>query len=75
VSDLFDRATALVVTDMLSPYEHEDAERLVGSARRALPALEDLISSCRADATPVVFVNDNYGDWNTSAEKLYEKAL
>jgi nicotinamidase-related amidase len=70
-----DRSTALIVTDMLSTYRHEDADRLAASAREAVPALVELIASSRAKAVPVIFVNDNYGDWNTSAEKLYENAL
>ena len=61
--------TALLVIDMLNTYEHEDADRLAesvadGAARRS-PAL---IERAREGATsPIVWVNDNYGDWNSSA--------
>jgi nicotinamidase-related amidase len=73
--ELSGKPTALVVTDMLSTYRHEDAERLAPSARHALPALVEQIATSRSQEIPVIFVNDNYGDWNTSAEKLFEKAL
>jgi nicotinamidase-related amidase len=68
-------ATALLVVDMLNPYEHEDADRLAGSVRTALPQVTALIERARSQDVPVVYVNDNYGDWNSSAEELAETAM
>jgi nicotinamidase-related amidase len=67
--------TALLVVDMLNPYEHEDAERLAESVGSALPQITGLVERARAEEALVVYVNDNHGDWNTSAEKLVKKAL
>jgi nicotinamidase-related amidase len=60
---------------MLNPYRHPDAERLAPRVRKALPGLEELLARAAAARVPVIYVNDNYGDWNSSAEELADKAL
>jgi nicotinamidase-related amidase len=66
--------TALVVLDMLNTYEHPDAEALAVQAASALPGLVCLLDRAEREQVPVIYVNDNYGDWNSSAEELAEKA-
>jgi nicotinamidase-related amidase len=51
--------TALAVVDMLNPYDHEDAEILAESVHDV----------------DVIYVNDNYNDWNSSQEELARRAL
>jgi nicotinamidase-related amidase len=67
--------TALLVIDMLNPYEHEDADQLADSVRVAIPQIRDLVERAREEAVPIIWVNDNYGDWNSSSEKLARTAL
>jgi nicotinamidase-related amidase len=67
--------TALLVIDMLNPYEHDDADRLAESVRAAVPQVAALIERARDREMPIVWVNDNYGDWNASAQKLVGAAL
>ena len=67
--------TAVLVVDMLNAYDHEDADRLAESVRTAVPRITALIERARADDVPVIWVNDNYGDWNTSAAELSQNAL
>jgi nicotinamidase-related amidase len=67
--------TALLVIDMLNPYAHEDADRLAESVRAAVPRISDLIDRARKEDVPVVWVNDNYGDWNSSSAELARAAL
>jgi nicotinamidase-related amidase len=66
---------ALIVIDMLNPYEHEDAEPLKTSVREMLPALEEAIERARERDVMVVYVNDNYEDWAAGRPELVEKAL
>jgi nicotinamidase-related amidase len=66
--------SALLVVDMLNPYEHDEAEELAAHARAALPGVEALLGRARDAEVPVVFVNDNFGDWNSSAEELASRA-
>jgi len=67
--------TALIVVDMLNPYEHEDAEKLTESVEGVLPALGDLRERAREAGLPVIYVNDNHGDWESSREPLVKAAL
>jgi nicotinamidase-related amidase len=67
--------TALLVIDMLNAYEHEDADKLAESVAGAVPTVTRLIERAREEDVLVIYVNDNYGDWNSSAEELAERAL
>jgi nicotinamidase-related amidase len=67
--------TALIVVDVLNPYEHEDADALVDSMRSAVEPISRLVRQAREEDVPVVYVNDNYGHWNSSSAQLLEVAL
>jgi nicotinamidase-related amidase len=68
--------TALIVTDMLNRYEHEDGEQLAASVRGILPSMRDLIAAARDDdEVLVVYVNDNHGDWRAAKPELVDWAL
>jgi nicotinamidase-related amidase len=66
--------TGLIVVDMLNPYEHEDAEPLTRGVERIVEPLSRLIARARDDAVELIYVNDNYGDWNSSQEELARRA-
>ena len=68
------RNPALVVIDMLSPYDFEDADALGQNAEPVVLKIRELLDRARDAGTEVIYVNDNYGDWNTSAEELAERA-
>ncbi len=67
--------TAVLVVDMLNPYDHEDAERLTRSVEDVLDPLRDLIGRACEQGVELVYVNDNYGSWNSSHEDLVNHAL
>jgi nicotinamidase-related amidase len=67
-------STALIVIDMLNSYEHPEADELAASVKEALPGIEALLRAAGEADAPVVYVNDNYGDWNSSSEELAKKA-
>ena len=67
--------SALIVIDMLNEYDHEDADVLVESVRTALPAMRRLVERAAAQATPTVYVNDNYGDWAAGRPEIVERAI
>jgi nicotinamidase-related amidase len=66
---------ALVVIDMISTYDHEDAERLRESAKEVVPVIADLLRSARDSGAPVIYVNDNFGEWRSDHRALLEEAL
>ena len=67
--------SALIVVDMLNEYDHEDAEVLVESVRTALPGMRRLLQRAGQEDIPVVYVNDNYGDWGAGRPEIVERAL
>ncbi|SOD62929.1 Nicotinamidase-related amidase [Streptomyces zhaozhouensis] len=69
------RVTALVVIDMINTYDHPDAEPLMASVRRALPAMVGLIDRARRAGVPVLYVNDNFGRWRSHHGELIDRAL
>jgi nicotinamidase-related amidase len=68
-------STAVIVIDMLNPYDHEDAEPLMTSVQEMLPQLRRLIDSARRRDLEIVYVNDNYGDWCAGRPELVARAL
>jgi nicotinamidase-related amidase len=68
-------ATALLVVDMLNPYDHPEADRLAERVGAALPGVRTLLRRAKEAETAIVYVNDNYGDWNSSSEELAGQAM
>ncbi|NUP53894.1 MAG: cysteine hydrolase [Catenulispora sp.] len=66
--------TAVIVVDMINGYEHEDAERLVPSARRTVPMMRKLIDRARAADVEVIYVNDNLGRWRSQMSDMVREA-
>ena len=67
--------TALIVTDMLNHYEHEDADKLVESVEQVLPNMVALRDRADEDGVPVIYVNDNHDEWESNRQRLVEGAL
>jgi nicotinamidase-related amidase len=67
--------TALIVTDMISSYDHPDAEKLVASVEERLPQMVDLVERATDEGVHIIYVNDNFGAWNSNREDLVEDAL
>jgi nicotinamidase-related amidase len=67
--------TALILIDVLNAYEHDDADLLASSMETALDPTVALLERARASEAEVIYVNDNYGDWNSSAEELGRRAM
>jgi nicotinamidase-related amidase len=68
-------ATALCVVDMLNPYDHEDADQLTRNVEPVVQPIAGLVERARDGGGEIIYVNDNYGDWNSSQEELAERAL
>jgi nicotinamidase-related amidase len=60
---------------MLNTYDHQDADKLAESADTIVPQVAELVARARGADVPVIWVNDNHGDWNTSAGELSRRAL
>lgn len=67
--------SALIVIDMINAYDHPDAALLVPSVRSALPQLTRLIDRARGEGVPVIYANDNFGEWRSHHGEIIETTL
>jgi nicotinamidase-related amidase len=67
--------TALIVVDMINSYDHPDGEKLAASVERTLPRMAELVKRAEDEGVEVIYVNDNFGAWNSSREELVEEAM
>jgi nicotinamidase-related amidase len=67
--------TVVLVVDMFNSYDFEDADALLANAERAVPNICALLERARDENVAVLYVNDNYGDWNASRDDLVGQAL
>jgi nicotinamidase-related amidase len=67
---------ALIITDMLNTYDHEDAEPLAESVEEKLPCIVRMRELAEDDPdTMVVYVNDNHDRWEATRDDLVQGAL
>ncbi|WP_420310398.1 isochorismatase family cysteine hydrolase [Streptomyces sp. YS-B37] len=67
--------SALIVIDMINTYDHDDAALLIPSVEESLPAVTRLLRRARELDVPVIYVNDNFGQWRSHHGELLETAL
>jgi nicotinamidase-related amidase len=68
-------AVALLLIDVINDLEFESGEQLL---RHALPAAEKIAQlkrRAREREVPVIYVNDNFGRWQSDFKKLLEHCL
>ena len=66
---------ALLILDMVNCFDFEGAEALEPRAFEAARRVDRLRQEFRAQGWPVVYVNDNFGEWHLEPSKLVERAL
>lgn len=65
--------TALLIIDMISDLEFEDADALKDHALEAAHAIAALRDACKAAGVPVIYVNDNHDEWHSERSRLVER--
>lgn len=58
-------ATALLIIDIINDLDLPDRGTLARSARAAVERIRSLRDQADAAGVPVVFINDNYGQWHS----------
>ena len=66
---------ALLLVDVVSDFRHEDADALLASYRARHGALVEALETARARDVPVIYANDNFGDWHGNAARLVQEAI
>lgn len=68
-------AAALLIIDMLNDFEYPGGAELFAQALPMARRLAALKQRARAAGLPVVYVNDNYGKWQSNLNNLIEHCL
>jgi nicotinamidase-related amidase len=56
---------ALLLIDVMNGFDFEGSEGLIEGARRAAPRILALRERAHAESVPVIYVNDNFGQWRS----------
>jgi len=65
----------LLILDMVNCFDFEGAEELERHAIVAAQQIDQLRRQFRERGWPIVYVNDNFGEWHSEASKLVARAL
>ena len=66
---------ALLLVDVLTTFQFPDGEEILQGALRMRDALVRLKTRTREVGIPVLYVNDNFGDWRSEKEILMGRCL
>jgi nicotinamidase-related amidase len=75
VPSMSNSKSALIVVDMISDYDFEDAEKLRSSVEESLPRMVGLIERAREQDVRTIYVNDNHGAWHQGRAEMVEEVL
>jgi nicotinamidase-related amidase len=56
---------AVLLIDVINAFDFEGSEGLTKAAERVVPNIQRLMDDARALEVPVVYVNDNFGQWRS----------
>jgi len=66
---------ALIIIDMITELDFEGAGAMLEEAETAAHAILRLRDAADAADLPVIYVNDNFGEWHSERSRLVERAL
>jgi len=66
---------ALLIIDMINCFDFEGAETLQPRALAAARAIDRLRGEMTRADLPVIYVNDNFGEWHSERSRLVDRAL
>ena len=67
--------TTLLMVDVINHFEFPDGKRILRNALPIAPRLAKLKKRAKSAGIPVVYVNDNFGQWRSDARKLVDYCL
>lgn len=66
---------ALLIIDMINCFDFPGAESLHPRAEKIADSILNLSAEVRAAGAPVIYVNDNFGEWHSEKSLLVERAI
>lgn len=61
---------ALLLIDVVNAFDFEGCEAIVQAAEACAPRIFELRERCRKAGVPVVYVNDNFGQWRSDFRSI-----
>ena len=68
-------STALLLIDVINHFEFPDGDRILQQALKIAPRIVRLKSRARSIGIPAIYVNDNFGDWQSERSALLAHCL
>jgi nicotinamidase-related amidase len=65
--------SALLLIDVVNPFDFPGARSLLRRATPAAQRIADLKQRAARSGVPAIYVNDNYGDWHAAFAELVER--
>jgi nicotinamidase-related amidase len=65
--------SALLVIDMLNTLEFPEGRQLLGPAIKAAKKIQALKRRLKKQGVPVIYVNDNFGDWRCDWKSIFSE--
>ncbi|HEV7912606.1 MAG TPA: isochorismatase family cysteine hydrolase [Albitalea sp.] len=66
---------ALLIVDMISSWDFPDADKLLPQAAAIAAPIAALAARCRRRGVPVIYGNDNRGQWRSDFRRVVEQSL
>jgi nicotinamidase-related amidase len=66
---------ALILVDVINHFEFPDGDRVLRQALPIAPRIARLKKRARSEGIPVIYVNDNFGQWRSQASELVAYCL
>jgi nicotinamidase-related amidase len=67
--------TAVLLIDVINALDFAGSEALVAAAESAALAIESLAARARARDVPVIYANDNFGQWRSDFRRTVEACM
>lgn len=64
--------TAILLIDLINHFEYPDGRALLEQTEKILPGLLMLKQRAAAEGLPVIYVNDNFGQWRSDFRRLMD---
>ena len=68
-------STALLLVDVINHFEFPEGDKLLRQALPVAPKIARLKQRAREARIPVIYVNDNFGQWRSDAAKVLDYCL
>jgi nicotinamidase-related amidase len=68
-------AVVLLLIDVINHFEYPEAQKMLIQALPIAPRIARLKARARAAGIPVIYVNDNFGQWRSDLAKLLAYCL